>query len=201
MAFKIAGRVEKRLVDEGQMVKQGEVVAVLDTADLQCNVALRQAEVETAKAALAELLAGSRIEDNDAAKAAWEKAAHALADLEAGSRPQEIAAAEAAVGRRRRRHEAAGSRHAPRHAAVPAKDDLGRGVRRRAGRPRRGRRKTSPGRRAIETCPGGLRARSRSSRPARRWPRPRPSTIWSWPARGRKTSTRAGRGWSRPRRR
>ena len=97
VAFKIAGRVEKRLFDEGEMVKQGQLVAELDTADLQCNVDVRRAEVQTAKAALDELLAGSRREDKDAAKAAWEKAAHALADLEAGSRPQEIAAAEAAV--------------------------------------------------------------------------------------------------------
>ena len=38
VAFKIAGRVEKRLFDEGEMVKQGQLVAELDTADLQCNV-------------------------------------------------------------------------------------------------------------------------------------------------------------------
>ncbi len=97
VAFKIAGRVQERLVDEGMMVKQGQTIATLDTADLLANVAMRQAEVHTAEAALAELLAGSRVEDIAAAKAAWEKAAHGLADLEAGSRPQEIAAAEAAV--------------------------------------------------------------------------------------------------------
>ena len=98
VAFKIPGRVEKRLVDEGQMIKQGELVALLDTADLRCNVALRRAEVQNAEAALAELLAGSRTEDIAAAKASMEKAAYALADLEAGSRPQEIAASVAAVG-------------------------------------------------------------------------------------------------------
>ncbi len=97
VAFKIAGRVEQRLVDEGMMVKQGAVIALLDTADLRCNVAVREAEVHAAEAALSELLAGSRREEKEAAKAAVEKAAHALADLEAGSRPQEIAAAEAAV--------------------------------------------------------------------------------------------------------
>ena len=37
MAFKIPGRVEKRLFDEGQMVKQGQLVAVLDTADLRAT--------------------------------------------------------------------------------------------------------------------------------------------------------------------
>ena len=72
-------------------------MAQLDTADLQCNVALRQADLGVAEAALAALEAGSRPQEIEAAKAAWEKAAHALADLEAGSRPQEIAAAEAAV--------------------------------------------------------------------------------------------------------
>jgi HlyD family secretion protein len=97
IAFKIPGRVERRIFDEGQWVDQGKVVAELDTADLKATVAQRRAEVETAKAALAELLAGSRKEDIAAAKAAWEKATHALADLEAGSRPQDIASAEASV--------------------------------------------------------------------------------------------------------
>lgn len=97
VSFKIAGRVVERKVDEGETVKQGQVVALLDISDLQCNVELRAAELKTAKAALDELLAGSRPEEIAAAMAATEKAAHALADLEAGSRPQEIAAAEAAV--------------------------------------------------------------------------------------------------------
>ncbi|MBU4271636.1 MAG: efflux RND transporter periplasmic adaptor subunit [Planctomycetes bacterium] len=97
VAFKIAGRVEKRLVDEGMKVEQGDVIAVLDTADLHCNVDLRRAGLKVAEAELAELLAGSRPEEIAAAKSAWQRAAHALADLEAGSRPQEIAAAEAAL--------------------------------------------------------------------------------------------------------
>ena len=98
VAFKIPGRVEKRLVDEGQMVKQDAPIALLDSADLRCTVALRRAEVQTAEAVLAELLAGSRAEDIATAKASLEKAAYGLADLEAGSRPQEIADAVAAVG-------------------------------------------------------------------------------------------------------
>jgi HlyD family secretion protein len=98
VAFKIPGRVEKRLTDEGRMVKEGEPIALLDSADLRCNVAARRAEVQSAEAMLAELLAGSRAEDIATAKATMEKAAYALADLEAGSRPQEIASAVAAVG-------------------------------------------------------------------------------------------------------
>lgn len=97
IAFKIPGRVIERVFDEGQKVPKGAVVARLETADLESAVAQRRAEVETARAALDELLAGSRKEDIEAAEAAWHKAEHALADLEAGSRPQEIAAAEAAA--------------------------------------------------------------------------------------------------------
>jgi HlyD family secretion protein len=97
VAFKIPGRVIERDFDEGQMVRQGDRVAVLEDADLRETVAVREAELKTAEYALDELLAGSRVEDIAAAKAAWEKADHTLKDLEAGSRPQEIAAAEAAV--------------------------------------------------------------------------------------------------------
>jgi HlyD family secretion protein len=97
VAFKIPGRVEKRLFDEGQMVETGQPVAELDTGDLKCNVALRRAEVQAAKAVLDELENGSRPEEKEAAKAAMEQASHQLADLEAGSRPQEIVVAEAAV--------------------------------------------------------------------------------------------------------
>ena len=97
MAFKIPGRVVERDFDEGQMVRQGDKVAVLEDADLRATVALREAELRAAGAALDELLAGSRVEEIAAAKAAWERAGHTLKDLEAGSRPPEIAAAEAAV--------------------------------------------------------------------------------------------------------
>lgn len=97
VAFKIAGRVEKRFVDEGMKIERGALVAQLDTADLQCNVDLRKAELDLANAALAELEAGSRVEEIAAAKSAHERAAFVLAELEAGSRPQEIAAAEAAM--------------------------------------------------------------------------------------------------------
>lgn len=97
VSFKIAGRVDERRIDEGQMVRQGQIVAVLDDADLRAEVELRRAEVEAARAALAELEAGSRPEEIAAAKAAVERAAAALKELETGSRPQEIAAAKATL--------------------------------------------------------------------------------------------------------
>lgn len=69
VSFKISGRVDKRLVDEGEFVQKDEVVALLDSSDLNSEVEIRRAELQMAQADLAE--------------------------LEAGSRPQEIAEAEA----------------------------------------------------------------------------------------------------------
>ncbi|TLD42576.1 MAG: putative membrane fusion protein (MFP) component of efflux pump, membrane anchor protein YbhG [Candidatus Jettenia ecosi] len=69
VSFKISGRVDKRLVDEGEFVQKDELVALLDSSDLTSEVEIRRAELQMAQADLAE--------------------------LEAGSRPQEIAEAEA----------------------------------------------------------------------------------------------------------
>jgi HlyD family secretion protein len=71
LGFKVAGRVAERLVSEGDNVKAGQLVARLDDAEQNEQVALRRAEIAGAEAALAE--------------------------LEAGSRPQEIAASEATL--------------------------------------------------------------------------------------------------------
>lgn len=95
VAFKIPGRVEKRLVDEGMMVKEGQVVAVLECKDLVAQVEARRADLAAAQAALAELEAGSRPQEIEAAWAALQKAEAALKEADVGFRPQEIAAAEA----------------------------------------------------------------------------------------------------------
>jgi HlyD family secretion protein len=73
VSFKIPGRVEERLVSEGDTVSANQIVARLDSTELAQEVALRKAEVQAAQAELAE--------------------------LEAGSRPEEIAQAEAVVVR------------------------------------------------------------------------------------------------------
>lgn len=99
VAFKIAGRVEKRLVEEGQLVEAGQVVARLDSSDLNWDVALRRAELQAARVAVAELEAGSRPEEIAAAKAAMDKAHALLTELENGARVQEVAVAETALAR------------------------------------------------------------------------------------------------------
>jgi HlyD family secretion protein len=95
LSFKIPGRVDARFFDEGQIVKKGQTVAVLDAKDLEAEVKMREAELRQAQAAEKEAHS-SRPEEILAAEAAWNRAEFALADLKAGSRYQEIQAAEAA---------------------------------------------------------------------------------------------------------
>ncbi|MEI8373710.1 MAG: efflux RND transporter periplasmic adaptor subunit [Planctomycetota bacterium] len=95
ISFKIPGRVDKRHVDEGELVYAGKPVAQLETADLQADLALHHGELQAAEAALAELVAGSRPDEIAASLAAMQKAQANYAALKTGSRSQEIAASEA----------------------------------------------------------------------------------------------------------
>lgn len=97
LSFKIPGRVVVRPVDEGETVKQGQLIARLDSTELEQQVEMRRAEAQAAAAALAELKAGSRPEEIAQARAAAEQAKAHLDELLAGSRPQEIASAQAAL--------------------------------------------------------------------------------------------------------
>jgi HlyD family secretion protein len=74
-------------------------VARLDRSELTEEVAVRRAEVDTAQAALAELVAGSRPEEIREADAVVHKTQAWLDELLAGSRPQDIAAHKATVER------------------------------------------------------------------------------------------------------
>jgi HlyD family secretion protein len=101
VSFKIPGRVEARLVDEGETVKAGQTVARLDAAELAQEVAVRKAEVQAGQAALAELEAGSRPEEIAQAEASAQQAKARLDEMLAGSRPEELSAAEAVLRRAR----------------------------------------------------------------------------------------------------
>ncbi|SNB45911.1 efflux RND transporter periplasmic adaptor subunit [Geobacter sp. DSM 9736] len=74
VSFKIPGRVEERLVDEGEAVTAGQLIARLDDQDQNHEVAARQGEVNAVRAALAELEAGSRSEEIAQAEAAFQRA-------------------------------------------------------------------------------------------------------------------------------
>ena len=74
VSFNLPGRLDRRLVSEGQMIAKGQVVAVLDRVELEQQVALNQAQVQAAEAVLAEMEAGSRPEEVDQGSAALESA-------------------------------------------------------------------------------------------------------------------------------
>ena len=79
LGFKVAGRVIERPVSEGEHVKAGQLIARLDDAEQQEQLALRRAELAATEAALAELEAGSRPQEI-AASAATLRSAEAERD-------------------------------------------------------------------------------------------------------------------------
>lgn len=79
---KLAGKIEKIFVKEGDFVKAGDILVRLDQTDFL--LALRQAEAAlgTARANLANLLAGTRVEKIEQAKAAVHQAEANLTNME-----------------------------------------------------------------------------------------------------------------------
>ena len=67
--FKIAGHVAQRLVDEGERVQKGQLLAKLEPADLEFDVANAKALLLAAQATLTQLTNGSRSQDVSAVQA------------------------------------------------------------------------------------------------------------------------------------
>jgi HlyD family secretion protein len=74
LGFKLPGRLAERLVAEGDRVERGQLMARLDDAEQNAEVALRRAELAAVEAALAELEAGSRPQEIAAVAAALQSA-------------------------------------------------------------------------------------------------------------------------------
>lgn len=74
VGFKIGGLVTQRLVDEGVAVKKKQLIAKLETADLELDVANTQAQLVASQAALAQLVNGSRPQDISVSQAALRSA-------------------------------------------------------------------------------------------------------------------------------
>ena len=87
---KVAGIVEKLLVEQGDRVQQGQVVALMDKRDLEGQLTQAQGAVAQARARLAELQAGNRREEIDQAKASLDRWESRLEELKAESRREEI---------------------------------------------------------------------------------------------------------------
>lgn len=99
LAFKIPGRLSRRLVDEGDNVASGQRLAVLDDTDQRLQLKKALADMDYASAVLAERQAGSRPDEIRRAQAVVEQARFNLNELQNGSRDQEIAEAEADLAR------------------------------------------------------------------------------------------------------
>ncbi len=118
LSFQQAGTVAEVFFERGQAVKKGDVIAKLDTVDLELALAQAQASLEQAKNALLQAqsalenakaqeiiatanysrtVAGVRKSEIDAARAALAAAEANLAKLKAGPEPEDVAAAEAAL--------------------------------------------------------------------------------------------------------
>lgn len=78
MAFRVGGRIGEIAVDEGDKVKAGQKLAVIDAAPINSQIAAADASIEQARAQLAELRNGSRSEDISQARAQLDAAQAAL---------------------------------------------------------------------------------------------------------------------------
>lgn len=92
---RVGGRVLEVLVDEGQAVKQGEVLIRLDDAEAQAALAAAKAKVAQAQAMVDKLETGATGEQVRQAEAAVEAARQQYELAEEGPRREEIRAAEA----------------------------------------------------------------------------------------------------------
>jgi HlyD family secretion protein len=92
---KTAGIIKSLLVKEGDRVKQGQVVAVMDDSSLRGEIDQFQGQLLQQQANLQRLTAGNRPQDIAKAEAQLAEVQANLRQLQAGNRPQDIAKAEA----------------------------------------------------------------------------------------------------------
>jgi HlyD family secretion protein len=94
---KTSGLLVELLVEQGDTVKQGQIIARMDNADLQAQLIQARANLAKAEAQLAQARAGSRPEEISQARARLAQAEAQLAQARAGNRPEEIEQARAQV--------------------------------------------------------------------------------------------------------
>lgn len=95
LAFNNSERISEVLVQEGDAVKKGEVVARLNTSRLKPPVDQAEAQVAAQKAVVERMKNGSRIQEIAEAQAQLDAQQAAVDRMLAGSRPEEIAQAKA----------------------------------------------------------------------------------------------------------
>lgn len=97
LVFTVQGTVADVLVEEGQQVKQGDLLAILDTRTFDQQLTQSEAALASAEAAQAGLTEPGRAADTAAARAQLAQAQAALEQVRAGAKPQDRQATEAAL--------------------------------------------------------------------------------------------------------
>jgi HlyD family secretion protein len=97
LAFASNGEIAEVLVEEGQAVEAGQVLARLDTESLEWQVTRSQASLDTAEARLEQAQEPASEEDLASAQAALDNAIANYEEVEAGPSAQDLASAQAAL--------------------------------------------------------------------------------------------------------
>ncbi|MBN1889568.1 MAG: efflux RND transporter periplasmic adaptor subunit, partial [Thermoflexales bacterium] len=99
--FGMVGIVAEIEVKEGQLVREGEVLARLDTAELELAVAQAEKAYQISQLAYKQTAAGAKLEEVAAAEAQLASAEAQYAELVAGAKADQVAAAEAQMAQAR----------------------------------------------------------------------------------------------------
>ncbi|CCH66285.1 HlyD family secretion protein [Richelia intracellularis HH01] len=91
------GMVKQLMVEQGDYIRQGDIIAYMDSAYIKVQIAQAKANISKLQAQLDQLIAGSRPQDIAQAKARLTQAQALLDEAKTGNRPQEIAQAQAQV--------------------------------------------------------------------------------------------------------
>lgn len=91
------GTLKQLYVEQGDRVQATQILARMDSADIEARILQFRASLAQSQAQLAEAQAGSRPQEIDQSKARLSQAQAQLAQAQAGNRPQEIAQAQALV--------------------------------------------------------------------------------------------------------
>jgi HlyD family secretion protein len=97
LTFASSGEIAEVLVDKGQQVDLGEVLARVDTTSLEWQIARSQASLETAQARLEQVQKPASAEDLASAQAALDSATANLDRVQAGPSAEDLASAQAAL--------------------------------------------------------------------------------------------------------
>ncbi|HEX8219329.1 MAG TPA: efflux RND transporter periplasmic adaptor subunit [Chloroflexia bacterium] len=97
LSFRSSGRVERVLARQGDRVKAGQVLAELDSDNLQRQLREAEAQLHISELRLQQAKLGPRQEDITAATADLNAATAQLQQLKGGGRPEDVAAAQAGL--------------------------------------------------------------------------------------------------------